>query len=203
MSENATGIILRCRRFSETSLVVHWLCAEQGRVAVMAKGALRPKSPLLGKLDLFYLADLSFSRSSRSQLHHLREVMVREMHVGLRQDLDRLRQASHAAALIEAATESDTPVPEVFALLLAYLGQLNRAPLLRRYEYAFQIKLLNILGLAPDPGRMAKGAAELLAALRENSWEEIARLKPCAADAQSAGRLLRRHLVEHLGKLPE
>jgi DNA repair protein RecO (recombination protein O) len=203
MSENATGIILRCRRFSETSLVVHWLCAEQGRVATMAKGALRPNSPFRGKLDLFHLADVSFSRSSRSQLHHLREVVVREMHPGLRQDLDRLRQASHAAALIESATETDTPVPEIFGLFAAFLGQISRAPLLRRYEYAFQIKLLVALGLAPDLARASKEAADLLAALLEGSWDDIARLQPSPADVQSARRLLRHHLLEHLGKLPD
>ena len=55
--EQATGWVLRKRLLTETSLIVHWLTAEQGRVATVAKGARRPKSPYRGKLDLFYLAD--------------------------------------------------------------------------------------------------------------------------------------------------
>ena len=63
MTESATGIILRTRPLTETSLIVHWLTPNFGRIATVAKGARRPKSPFAGKLDLFYVADFSFSRS--------------------------------------------------------------------------------------------------------------------------------------------
>ena len=76
--ERATGIVLRTRLLTETSLIVHWLTAEQGRLATVAKGALRPKSPLRGKLDLFYVAEFTFQRSRRSTLHTLREVALRD-----------------------------------------------------------------------------------------------------------------------------
>ncbi len=77
MIESTTGIILRTRPFKETSLIVHWLTPNSGRVATIARGARRPKSPFLGKLDLFYEADFSFSRSLHSDLHVLREIGLR------------------------------------------------------------------------------------------------------------------------------
>jgi DNA repair protein RecO (recombination protein O) len=87
MIQNATGLILRTRPLTETSLIVHWLTPDFGRIATVAKGARRTQSPFLGKLDLFYLADFSFSRSRHSDLHTLREVSLRETHGALRQDL--------------------------------------------------------------------------------------------------------------------
>ena len=72
MIETATGLILRTRPLTETSLIIHWLTPTFGRLATVAKGARRPKSPFLGRLDLFYEADFSFSRSRRSDLHILR-----------------------------------------------------------------------------------------------------------------------------------
>src|SRR6059058_3218985 len=111
MNESTTGLVLRTRLLTETSLIVHWLTSDLGRLATVAKGARRPKSPFLGKLDLFYLADISFTRSLRSELHNLREVSLRETHSVLRQDLGYLQQASYAAALIEQTTEADTPMP--------------------------------------------------------------------------------------------
>jgi len=72
MDERATGLILRLRPLTETSLIVNWLTAEGGRIATVAKGARRPKSPFRGKLDLFYEADFSLLRSRRSDLHILR-----------------------------------------------------------------------------------------------------------------------------------
>ena len=66
MEERASGIILRTRPFTETSLVVEWLTEDAGRISTVAKGARRPKSPFIGKLDLFYEADFSFVRSQKS-----------------------------------------------------------------------------------------------------------------------------------------
>src|SRR2546423_7069913 len=101
MIESTTGLILRTRPLTESSLIVHWLTADNGRLATVAKGARRPKSPFRGKLDLFYLADFSFRRSRRSELHLLREVALRNPHPALRRNLAYLTQASYCALLIE------------------------------------------------------------------------------------------------------
>ena len=58
MIETATGLILRTRPLTETSLIVHWLTPDFGRIATVAKGARRNQSPFLGKLDLFYRGGL-------------------------------------------------------------------------------------------------------------------------------------------------
>src|SRR5690349_9457639 len=124
MEERATGIILRTRPLTDTSLIVNWLTTELGRISTVGKGARRPKSPLRGKLDLFYIADFSFQRSRRSELHTLREVGLRETHGALRRDLALLQQAAYAAELIEQTTERETPLPEVFELMRDFLQHL-------------------------------------------------------------------------------
>ena len=40
-SERSTGLILRTRALTETSLIVHWLTPDLGRLATVAKGARR------------------------------------------------------------------------------------------------------------------------------------------------------------------
>src|SRR2546426_12095054 len=94
--ERSSGIIVRTRLLTETSLIVHWVTPEFGRIATVAKGARRPKSPFRGKLDLFYEADFSFLRSRRSDLHTLKEAVLRQTHPSLRRDLARLQQAAYA-----------------------------------------------------------------------------------------------------------
>src|SRR3989442_7073104 len=113
MDERARGLLLRTYPLSDTSLIVRWLTREHGKIATVAKGARRPKSPFAGKLDLFYLADISFQRSRRSELHTLREVSLRETPSALRQELGYLQQAAYCAALIEQTTETETPLPAV------------------------------------------------------------------------------------------
>src|SRR5271165_6116179 len=107
MTESTHGIILRTRPLTETSLIIHWLTPDLGRIATVAQGARRPKSPFAGKLDLFYAADFSFSRSRRSELHRLREACLRETHGPIREDILKLQQAGYAAAFLEQATETD------------------------------------------------------------------------------------------------
>src|SRR3989442_10717892 len=121
MDERACGIVLRLYPLTETSLIVRWLTAEFGRISTVAKGARRPKSPFRGKLDLFYLADLSFSRSRRSELHTLRELSLRETHQALRQELGHLQQACYCAALVAQTTETETPLPGIFDLMSGLL----------------------------------------------------------------------------------
>src|SRR5471032_2570476 len=107
MIESTRGIILRTRPLTETSLIVHWLTPDFGRIATVAKGARRHKSPFLGKLDLFYLADFSFRRSRSSDLHNLREVKLHETHGAIREDILKLQQAAYAANFIAQATETE------------------------------------------------------------------------------------------------
>src|SRR5258708_36460489 len=97
MVETATGLVLRTRPLTETSLIVQWLTKDLGRLATVAKGARRARSPFRSKLDLFYLADFSFTRSRRSELHTLPEVTLRDPHKPPRENLGYLRQISYCA----------------------------------------------------------------------------------------------------------
>src|SRR5476651_1225573 len=124
MIQTATGLILRTRPLTETSLIVHWLTPNFGRIATVANGARRHKSPFLGKLDLFYLADFSFSRSRNSDLHSLREVSLRGTHGALREDFLKFQMAAYATAFIEQTTETETPLHKVFELLQKFLKRL-------------------------------------------------------------------------------
>jgi DNA repair protein RecO (recombination protein O) len=205
MIENAQGLILRTRPLTETSLIVHWLTPDFGRIATVAKGARRSNSPFRGKLDLFYLADLSFARSRRSELHTLREVLLQETHVVLREELSCLRQASYCAALIEQATETDTPLPAIFELLTGLLGHLPSQPPQPLTILAFEMKLLSELGLRPDfeETKLSAGARQVLKKIAELDWPVIGRLKSGALQSREIQQFLHGFLVYHLGRLPK
>jgi DNA repair protein RecO (recombination protein O) len=205
MIESATGIILRTRPLTETSLIVHWLTRESGRVATVAKGARRSKSPFLGKLDLFYLADFSFGRSRSSELHTLREVILRDTHAPLRCDILKLRQAAYAAALIEQATEAETPLPGLFELLRELVEHLCRHSPAPQTVFAFELKLLREIGLFPDWSKsdLTAGTKKTATALAGNDWPSLSRLKPSLAQCVELRRYLHGFLIFHLGCLPK
>lgn len=200
--ERATGIVLRVRPLTESSLIVHWLTATQGRLATVARGARRPKSPLRGKLDLFFEAEFSFQRSRRSDLHTLREVVLGETHPALRTDLGRLRRAAYAALLVEQATEAETPVPAVYALLREFL---NLDPLAGGQPVlGFELKLLAESGLAPDlmASRLSAGARQAAQFLAGAPLAACGTVALTPGQRRELGRFLHDFLVHHFGSLP-
>jgi len=152
MVEKTRGLILRVLPLTETSLIVDWLTPDFGRISTAAKGARRPKSPLHGKLDLFYLAEFSFARSARSELHTLQEVKLVETHSALRKDMHALQQAAYCARLLVQATEKETPLPELFDLMIFTVGRIAQGSTNASTILDFEVRLLTELGLTPEPG---------------------------------------------------
>jgi DNA repair protein RecO len=177
--ERASGIILRTRPLTETSLIVQWLTAEAGRISTVAKGARRPKSAFIGKLDLYYEADFLFQRARKSSLHTLREVHLHTTRSNLRTDFVTLDQAARAGRRIERTTEEEAPVPEIFELFKGFLNELAKPPLEGSLLLAFEIKLLKELGFAPALGGSAlpAGSCKALEQLQSVEWPAVRRIK--------------------------
>ena len=205
MIESAAGIILRTRPLTETSLIVLWLTPNFGRISTVAKGARRPKSPFLGKLDLYYEADFTFSRSRRSELHTLREVSLRETHPALRREVTHLQQVAYCSTLIEQATETETPLLEVHRLFQELLNQLPKLSPQPQTIFAFELKLLDELGLSPDveESHLMPGTKRIVAALVRDDWSTLARLKLSDAQVKELRQYLHGFLIFHLGRIPK
>lgn len=204
--ERATGIVLRTRLLTESSLIVHWLTAEAGRVATVARGARRPKSAFRGKLDLFHEADFGFRRSTRSELHTLTEVALRGTFPGLREDWHRLSQAAYAVTLVEQTTETDTPLPGTWELFRGYLERVQRGPGSPFPVLALELRHLAELGLLPEleRGTLPEAARRLAGALADPmTWEVDEDLGRAGEPVwRTLERFLGRLWIDHLGRLP-
>jgi recombinational DNA repair protein (RecF pathway) len=93
--ESTEAILLRKRKFSDTSLIVSWCTELIGCVQTIAKGARRPKSPFAGKLDLFFEAEISILRSRKTDLHTLAEVVLKNPFAGIRSNDPTARAVAH------------------------------------------------------------------------------------------------------------
>ena len=150
--DSTPAILLRRTRLSDTSWIVTWLSETEGRLKTVAKGARRPRSSFAGKLDLFFLEEISYTPSLRSDLHALREVVLIEPFGGLRADFLRTQLAAYFVELIELVTEPEHPVPELFDLLLRALRYLDTARPAPRALLHFESELVRLLGIHGQPG---------------------------------------------------
>jgi DNA repair protein RecO (recombination protein O) len=145
--QNTAAILLRKRKFSDTSLIVSWCTDSVGCIQTIAKGARRGKSPFSGKLDLFFETEIQFAPSRRSTLHTLTEVVLRDPHAGIRQTYLRTQAAAYFVELIELCTEREHHEPELFALLrraFKYLDDNDPNP---RAIAHFETELARITGV--------------------------------------------------------
>ena len=145
--ETTDALLLRKTKLTETSLIVTWFTASFGLIKTVAKGARNPKSKFAGALDLFFDCEIQFSRSRRSDLHILREAMLRDPHEGLRTNHERVALASYFVELHELVTEPNHPSPDLHDLLDRALGFLNANPASRRPMLHFESELARLLGI--------------------------------------------------------
>jgi DNA repair protein RecO (recombination protein O) len=185
---------------TESSLLVTWFTRECGKLKTLAKGARRPKSPLRGKIDLFYHDEILFLRSRRSDLHLLQDCFLEFPHKQLRESVDTLVPASYVCELVEIGTEPEDPNPRIFDLLGETLAALERTqtPALLIW---FELQLLAAAGWAPKWER-SSDTTKLLGSIAGSTISGAQRIRLAPAQLTSARRWLWRFWDEHIGKPP-
>src|SRR5712672_1282571 len=136
--------------FRESSRVVSLVTRDLGRVTALAKGAHRPDSPFLGRLDFLneVYATLSPDRGGLRLL--LRVELVHERRA-LRSPA-RFQAASHVCDLADTSLFAGRPEPELFDLLRGGLTLIELAPepTLPQVVLGLELRYLAQLGALPD-----------------------------------------------------
>ena len=182
--DTTAAILLRKRKFSDTSLIVSWCTESFGCVQTMAKGARRPKSPFGGKLDLFFEAEISIVRSRKSDLHTLTEVVLKNPFPGIRSKYLRTQTSAYFVELIEICTERDHREPELFGLLRRAFGYLDENDPTPRAVGHFETELARIAGVHDQTSLKADPAFALGNLFGRLPLSRTPLLKTLAAEAK-------------------
>lgn len=146
----ADAVVWKRSDFRETSRIVTLLLRDHGRVLTLAKGAHRPDSPFLGRLDFLNEVRATIS-PEREGLRLLLRAELRRERRGLRQ-ARRYLAASHLAELCDFALPAGRAEPEVFDLLVGGLNLIELCPLaaLSVVVLGLEVRFLAHLGALPD-----------------------------------------------------
>ena len=190
-------LVLRRFPFGESSLVVHALSRDHGRLHLLAKGAYRPTSRYCGVLDLFDTLELEWSRPRGHELAQLRAGALRERRHRIAADLARYRAALCVLELAELGAQEGQPSPGLFDLTRGALDRLVPGriadPVLALV--LFELGFLQELGLAPalvkcaacgGPAPAFAEGGEQRATFSAGSGGRLC--GPCAREARAAGR---------------
>ncbi len=142
-------MVLRTWPHSETSVVISWLTPDFGRIATLAKGAHRPRSDFLGQFDLFQTCELLFYWRDARGVYIAREISVTRARERFRADWRAAAAASYVTDLVSRIALPDTPQADIFQALVQALDTLADAGATPAFLSWFELKLLDVLGLAP------------------------------------------------------
>jgi len=146
--------------YSESSRVVTVLTRDHGRLQGLAKGAHRPDSPFLGRLDFLNEARATFG-ADRGGLRLLVALDLLHERRALREP-QRFLAASHLAWLSDLAMPHG-PEPDIYDLLAGGLALLERCPAaaIPTVVIGLELRHLALLGALPDLHRCGQCGAGL------------------------------------------
>jgi len=143
------AIALRLHPYANTSRIVVWLSRTHGKLATLAKGSQRDRSPFLGQADLFYTCEILFYARETRHLHILKDCAPRDIRPAFRADWKACAAASYAAGLLDRAMPFGPAPAGLYELLAATLEQLAVRTPGPAFIPRFELRVLHELGLAP------------------------------------------------------
>jgi DNA repair protein RecO (recombination protein O) len=146
------GIVLRTRKIRESSRIVVFFTRDYGKISVVAKGSLKPKSKFGSSLELFTRSSIIFYRKENRDLHTLSHSDILNAHKGLKKDVVKLAYASVAGEMVERLVPGEEPNRQLFQLLDSALRQIDVAerPQLEVILTSYVLKMLHIVGYGPE-----------------------------------------------------
>lgn len=150
------AIVLRRFDYGESSLILHLLSREEGRLHGIAKGARRLEGEYRGGPDVLSLGVAKvYPRRPGSDLRTIGGFRTTEDFAGVRGTIPRFHAASHVGALVLAFTREEQPHPDLFDLTAAALRLLEEADDAQAdaIALAFETMALRLLGFAPEVSR--------------------------------------------------
>ncbi len=165
------GVVIRRSDFRESSRIVTCLTRDHGRMTGLAKGAHRPDSGFLGKIDFLNEVRATFS-ADRGGLRLLLRAEAMHERRALREPL-RFLAASHVAQLCDFAMPDARPAPDVFDLLVGGLALIERCPpaAIGQVVLGLELRHLEGLGALPDLDRCTACDAPLTGGAFRNEHE--------------------------------
>lgn len=151
MIVTSEAVVLRTRKFRETSLLATLLTRHQGKIGVIAKGARDRKSRLGPAVQPMNHVTAVFYHKTTRDLQLLTQCDVVRVYRGLSEDMEKMAAGMAAIELVDAVTPEEEANEALFDLLTQTLSTVNGATKnARNALYYFEMRLLENLGFKPD-----------------------------------------------------
>lgn len=142
------AVVLRHADWGEADRILGLYTREAGKLRAIVKGARKMKSRKAGHLEPFTRVHLMLARGR--DLWIVTQVETVDAYLPLREDLQRIAQASYVVELLDRFTYEEGSNRMMYSLLVDTLSRLSEADdpfLVVRY---YELHLLDVLGFKPE-----------------------------------------------------
>jgi DNA repair protein RecO (recombination protein O) len=145
------ALVLKSRRYRETSKIVTFYSEKFGKIKGVAKGARETKSKFGAALEPMTHVSIVLYKKEHRDLHMISQSEIVRLFPRLHSDLARITAGLFAVELIDAAMHDEEPNEPVFRLVIEIMSELDSATKnLENVLYFFRLHLLDLMGFKPD-----------------------------------------------------
>ena len=151
--------MLKHNDFGEADRLLHLYTLQRGKVRALAKGVRKVQSRKAGHLEPFTRVQLQLAAGRNFYI--VTQAEAGDMYPALRDDLERLGNASYVVELVDGFTYDEEENPAIFRLLtrtLTRLGEGTDPQLVLRH---FELQLLDLLGFRPELHKCVERGEEI------------------------------------------
>ncbi|MDG5786555.1 DNA repair protein RecO [Evansella sp. AB-P1] len=146
MLHKVEGLVIRTNDYGETNKIVTIFTRESGKVALMARGAKRPKSRFASSAQIFIYSIFVYQRSSG--IGTLNQADLIDSFKNIRSDLKLTAHGAYIVELLDRLTEDNERNPYLFELVYQTLVFLNEGIDPDILTRIFETKMLEVAGVS-------------------------------------------------------
>lgn len=149
------ALVLRSVAYGDADLIVTLYTRVHGRLSAMARGARKSKRRFSGALGLFTISSAQLRGRAGGELWTLQGAEPVRSFASLAHDMGAFAHASYGTELVRELTAAEQPDEQILDLLVALYQVLEAHGPAAQVLRAFELRLLDIIGLAPVLDRCA------------------------------------------------
>lgn len=145
------AVVLRCRSYGDTDVIVRLLTPAHGKIAAIAKAAKKSVKRFGGLLDTFTLLNVVALPGRKAGMHILQEAALTHPLPNIRKHFQATAYASYWVELVDSWTEAGQPQEDLYRLLVVVLKELDRGQVSEiDLSLRFQMQFLSLMGFHPN-----------------------------------------------------
>jgi len=143
-----TGIILRKIDYQNSSVIATVLTRKNGKIALLAKAAKKPRSQFSGKLHVGNIVEVVYYFKESRSVQIIKEISYAEKTFENQRQLEKVALTMMTAELVNQLVHEGESNEPVLIFLKNFLVWLNQTSLNPKYIFAYnQIKLADLMGI--------------------------------------------------------